>query len=161
VRGTLHFYVDDVRFEGLWQKPYIFNQYLGKITAIAEPNYTQTFDTPKCVRLYQTFQKRWLARYWQTHGFKILADLNVAPEILDIATLGIPSGWASFSTRIYTGIEGWADQQWEKACEIAGHNQPLFVCYGGGKKAKDYALNKGWLWMTEESDRVRGRINGR
>lgn len=162
IKGTLHFYVDDYRFaSALWGKPWMFNEHFGKITSMCEPNYSHSLDTPKAVIIHQTFQKRWLGRYWQQYGFKIIVDLCIVPEWLNIATLGVPNGWSAFSTRIYGDRPNWAHEQFKKACDIAGHNQPLFLCYGGGRTSRAIALENGWMWIADDSDRARGRINGR
>ena len=63
---TVHFYVDDYRFNGIWKNPAkILNS---RIIAAAEPNTSLFYTTPIAYGLHQIYKKRWIARYWQECG---------------------------------------------------------------------------------------------
>lgn len=148
--GTWHFYTADYRFEGLWLRPEgVVNS---GCSAAAEPNFSVEPQTPRAVALWQVFRKRWLGRFWQDHGVRLWVDLNVAPEHADLAFLGVPRGWRSYCTRGSASTEA----EHERAREHAGQ-EPRFVVYGGGRASRELARSRGWVWIPEESDAVRGR----
>ncbi len=150
--GTWHFYVDDYRFNALWQHPEKVVQ-TGCRTAI-EPNFSCYQQTPTALSIWQVYRKRWIARYWQSKGILIFADLNVHRDIQHINIMGIPDGWWAFATRGYT--DRWKDtlREYKIAGEIAGDNvkRLIFLVYGGGKTIKQLCGDNGFIWIPEQED---------
>ena len=103
--ATLHFYVDDYRFNALWKNPAkIFDN---NPAAAVEPNYSLFDTTPLAFGLQFIYQKRWMARYWQENGIRIYVDLNVSSKFFDYNRMGVPDGWNAFATRgALGGLEG-------------------------------------------------------
>ena len=67
--GTIHFYTEDYRFNTVWRFP---DRVLNKGSrCIIEPNYSVYANYPPAVAIYRTYQKRWLARYWQHCGVRV------------------------------------------------------------------------------------------
>lgn len=97
---------------------------------------------PKAVALAYVYQKRWLARYAQTHGIEIWVDLGMEAIHHDIALLGVPKGWKAYATYTYTtgyDLEEWLFPQYDLACANAGTDEILFWVYGGEEKFKNFA----------------------
>jgi hypothetical protein len=151
MRGTWHMYTDDYRFGALVSRPQALLN--SACVATVEPNFSVHAQTPRAEVLHRTYVKRWLARFWQSHGIRILVDLHVAEEHADINLLGVPPGWASFCTR-GGGDVGRLEREHERAAAIAG-GPLLFVVYGGGKATEALCRARGWLWFAEEADEVR------
>lgn len=153
MRGTWGFYVDDVIFEPVWTKPdYIFKSLN---STCVEVNFSVTVDTPAALAVWNTYRKRWLSRYWQENGVKIIVDLGVDSKYAELNLLGVPKGWWAFSTRGYLKEPRWIREQYDRAKEIAeGSGKFLFVVYGGGKTLKeqfpDLARDVVWLCDLEE-----------
>ena len=149
--GTWFFYTEDYRFEALWEDPSgVVNT---KCVAVVEPNFSCYAEMPMAVGLWQIYRKRWLARYWQSFGIQIFADLNVNPKFYELNMLGIPQGWKAWATRGY--VERWDDtvREYEMACERAGTDSILFVVYGGQQSTMPIKCQeRGWLWVMEEMD---------
>ncbi|MBQ7734667.1 MAG: DUF4417 domain-containing protein, partial [Bacteroidales bacterium] len=79
--STLHFYVDDYRFNALWKNPAkIFDI---NPAAAVECNYSLFDTTPLAFGLQFIYQKRWMARYWQENGIRIYVDLNVSSKFFE------------------------------------------------------------------------------
>jgi hypothetical protein len=150
--GTWHFYVDDYRFNALWQHPEKVTQ--TGCRSLVEPNFSVYQQTPQALSIWQVYRKRWLARYWQSKGILIFADLNVNRDYQWINTMGIPNGWTAFSTRGYG--DRWKDtlREHQVAGEIASDNVKhlLFVVYGGGKSVKQLCGDHGFVWIPEQED---------
>lgn len=155
--GTYLFYVDDYRFTGLWKNPQkLINS--GCVTA-SEPNITVTMDTPKAYVITATYCKRWIARYWQEHGIRILVDMNVPTEFEEINFLGVPRGWRSYCTHGYNDRIEALEYEFRSACKHADSPDIFWVVYGGGFPVKEYCQRRNWLYIPERADMLRGRYS--
>lgn len=160
MRGTWHFYTEDWRFRALWTNPTpVTNS--GCINVV-EPNFSIYANMPYACALWQVYRKRWLARYWQSFGLRVLVDLNVPPAYADLNCLGVPAGWDAFCTR---GASEHLDElaaERDRALQIAGKAAGLlFVVYGGGRAVKDWCGQVGVLWVPEDRDVAGGRALAR
>lgn len=154
--GTYHFYTEDSRFEALWTDPsLVLNS--GCITAV-EPNFSCYENMPRAVALHQVYRKRWISRWWQSQGLRVVVDLNVAAPHYDLNLLGVPDGWTAFATRGYTERIDLTDAEYEQACKKAGDRTPLFLVYGGGQQVRAHCLQRGWLWFPEQRDVAKGKF---
>ena len=153
--GTLHFYTEDSRFTAIWQNP---AQVL-KAQAInaVEPNFSVYDQVPRAVALWQTYKKRWLARYWQSQGTRIFVDLNVARPYDDLNLLGVPKGWQAYATRGYQSRLQALDEELLIAKTHAESDSVTFLVYGGGVKVKDWSAENGVTWVPEDMDRAKGK----
>lgn len=156
MNGTWLFYTEDYRYEVLWVDPSpVLNT--GAMAAV-EPNFSAYSNMPPAVALWQIYRKRWIARWWQSQGLRIIVDLNVASNHYELNQLGIPAGWRTFATRGYSSRIDEMHMEFEQAQSIAGEAvTPLFVVYGGGKDVKAECQRSGWLWIPEVVDVRRGR----
>jgi hypothetical protein len=144
-KGTMLFYADDYRFERVLKYP----QGLVAVgaTHAAEPNPSIYDDTPKALALFSIYRKRACARYWQSEGIRIFADLHLSTRHQTINRLGIPSGWRAFATRGHQDRIGDLDSEYDIACEIAG-TTPLMLVYAGGHKAQEWCKRHGGcVWI--------------
>ncbi len=145
--ATIHFYVDDYRFTALWKNP-------AKIldtnaSAIVEPNYSLFDTTPLAFGLQFIYQKRWMAKYWQDHGVRIYADLNVSSKFFDYNRMGIPDGWNAFATRGALGGIQLLNGKYEVAREISGLDCPNMIVYGGGREVHDFCCKHSLLYVHD------------
>jgi hypothetical protein len=146
VGGTIHFYTDDYKFSGLWRRP---DKVLAvRPEAIIEPNFSTDDAMPPAAALWAIFRKRWLSRYWQSRGANIIVDLAVAPRHRSLALLGVPAGWRAYSTTANTAEDWESCIEAEHAIAVQHAGRPvLFVVYGGGRKAEQMAMERGWVWL--------------
>jgi hypothetical protein len=154
--GTWCFYIDDHRFEPLWDKPE--NATRSGAVAIVEPNFSTHQQHARAYVLWQTYRKRWLARYWQSQGLKVFVDLNVWHEFRELNLLGVPRGWKAYANRAHRG-EDHLIADWELACEHAGTDDILYLVYSGGKDVKELAARRGWFWVPDQYDEAKGRYS--
>ena len=161
--GTWHFYTADDKFEGLWRRP---NRVLASNPgAVVEPNYSTTDQTPLAHALWCVFRRRWVARYWQQCGLRVLVDLNVDARLnhdrapggdCPVNLLGVPRGWKGFASRAHAGNPDALLAEWEIAKEWSG-GSPLFLVVGGGHAVKALAKQYGWIWVPEQIQAVKER----
>lgn len=104
-RTILGFYVEDYRFEPLWETPDVYVSKvlnLGISTAIA-PNFSLWYGSPRAMHLWNTYRSRWLARYMQEAGIRVIPDVNWADAAsFEFCTLGIPVGAPVVSLQLQT-----------------------------------------------------------
>jgi Domain of unknown function (DUF4417) len=110
------------------------------------------------VALHQIYRKRWLARYWQQLGVRIVVDLNIAERHYDLALLGVPRGWSWYATRGYVDRLDNAIAEYELACEHADGKTVNFMVYGGGKAVRELCQERGWLWVMEQRDVAKAKV---
>jgi len=146
--GTWHFYVDDYRFSAIWDKADMIPA--TQCISVVEVNYTITDQMPFPVALWKTYQKRWLARYWQSRGVKIIVDLNVARSYRLMNMLGVPRGWKSFATHGYDSRIDDLEAEIDIAVEIAGTENLTFLVYGGGNKVREFCKTVPIVTHVEE-----------
>lgn len=153
--GTWHFYTDDYKFDALFKDPTpVVNS--GCLNA-CEINVSTHPAAPRAMALYGIYMKRWLARYWQSKGVRVLVDMNVEPEFNDLNMLGVPKGWKAYVTRGYSQRPDDIDiilEQYRLACERAGTDEILFWLYGGGQRVKAVAAEHQWVWVQEHLQEV-------
>lgn len=152
--GTWHFYIDDYRFTALWKKPGVLTA--TKCIAAVEVNYSLAENLPYPVALYKIYQKRWLSRYWQSQGIRIIVDLNVSRPFLKLNLLGIPDGWKTYATHGYNDKLDDLEAELQAAIKKAGTDNITFVVYGGGQAVKDYCSDNPIIThITEHRDQVK------
>jgi len=146
--GTWHFYVDDYRFNALWDKAGMIPE--TKCNSVVEINYTITDQMPFPVALYRIYQKRWLARYWQTRGIRIIVDMNVARPFRELNMLGIPRGWKTYATHGYDERIKDLREEIKLAVDRAGTKNITFLVYGGGAKIREFCLSNPIVTHVDE-----------
>lgn len=72
---TVHFFLDDYKFEPLWNKPFKTLQPIINIGSALTPDFSLYTDYPLALQIYNVYRNRWLGRYWQEH------DVDVIPTV--------------------------------------------------------------------------------
>jgi len=152
--GTWHFYTDDYRFTALWNKPEMVPD-TGCLAAV-EVNYTIHENTPYPIALHHIYKKRWLSRYWQSRGIRIIVDLNVSAPFLELNMLGIPDGWTTYATHGYNDRIYELELEYTAAQRKAGKKNITFLVYGGGNQVKDFCMQDPIIThVSEHRDQVK------
>jgi len=151
--GTVGFYTDDYRFDALWKTPDTILS--AGFRAALEPNWSVHDIAPRALAVWQTYRKRWIARYWQENGVRVFVDLNVSEHHADVNLLGVPQGWNAYATRGYTARLDATFREYERAQTLSGIDAPLFVVYGGGRKVAEAARDNGWVHVPEEMNAMK------
>lgn len=152
-QGTWLFYTEDYRFAALWHDPTpVLNS---GCTNVVEANFSLYNDMPVAVALYRIYQKRWLARFWQSQGIRVFVDLNVAEPFVGFNFMGVPYGWQAYCTRGYNFRGDALDREFARATVHAGTQDILFFVYGGGREIQQQCWERGWLWLMEDRTAAR------
>lgn|GEM_PF-995474 len=144
--GSLHFYVDDYRFNAVYEHPERILQH--NPLNIVEPNFSLYAETPIAFGLQAIYKKRWIARAMQERGVRVFVDLNVNEKFYKMNMLGVPEGWRAFATRGYSDRLNSLKYEYMIAQHWAGGKKPIFVIYGGGRACRDFAKANGCIYIN-------------
>lgn len=108
-KTVIAFYTEDNRFERLWtHTPQIIKRFLNKkILGMVSPNFSTYFNMARAIRIYNVYRSRWIARYSQEAGIKVIIDISGAKEDVDFIFDGLPKNKPYFiqAHRKYTKFE--------------------------------------------------------
>ncbi|MFP4496238.1 MAG: DUF4417 domain-containing protein [Halochromatium sp.] len=75
-RDICHFYLDDYRFESTWTRLDIGARHVAGYFATLTPDFSLYPDWPLAAQLWNTYRSRWLGRYWQEGGLRVIPTVN-------------------------------------------------------------------------------------
>lgn len=89
-----HFFLDDYHFERLWNRPTYYLPILKKeYYAILTPDFSVYTDYPYAMNVWNTYRNRWLGKFWQENGIRVIPTIGWADEgSYEYAFLGVPKG---------------------------------------------------------------------
>lgn len=92
-RSARHFFLDDYRFESLWNMPGRYNQRIRECGAVLSPDFSLWVDQPKATQIWNTFRNRWLGVLWQREGVPVIPTVTWAePASYEFCFQGLPKG---------------------------------------------------------------------
>lgn len=88
------FYTDDFRFERIWSESVdtIRTMVPLKPLAACQPDFSLWGNDPLAVQMYNLYRARWISRYWQEAGIKIIPSIahSLFPACFEFVTHGLP-----------------------------------------------------------------------
>lgn len=89
----VHFYLDDYRFECLWNRPKQYLNLLRSFEGVITPDYSVFTYLPEAMQIWNTYRNRALAYWLQSHGVPIIPNVRWGLEnSYDYCFDGIPKG---------------------------------------------------------------------
>ncbi len=88
----VHFFIHDYQFERIWNNPKRYMEKLKDYAAVIAPDFSPYQDTPKAVRIWNTYRKMWCAAYWQENGITVIPLVRGCENDADFCFEGIPEG---------------------------------------------------------------------
>lgn len=158
----VHFFLDDYKFEVMWNDPEPRIERLKKYKAVLTPNYSIYTEMPLSLKVYNTFRSRWCGAYLQSKGIKVIPTVAWGePNTFWFCFDGIEKGSTVAVSTL--GVRK------EKALFLQGYNELIrkvkpqaVICYGepfeemqGKIITIDYAQTNNY---TKEDDRKKGYI---
>lgn len=126
----VHFFLDDYKFEAIWNNPDDRVERLSKYKAVLSPQFSVYTEMPASIQIYQTFRNRWCGAYLQSNGIKVIPSLAWGePDTYWFCFDGIEKGGIVAVSTI--GVRK------EKELFLSGYNEMLrkinpcaIICYG-------------------------------
>lgn len=90
------YYTHDYKFESVWNDPRKFTARMVrfKVRGVVTPSYSPWLGSPVWFQIYQIARSRWLGRYWQEAGLKVIPDIALVnlehDEMLPLLLTGLP-----------------------------------------------------------------------
>ena len=89
--GAVHFFLDDYRFETVWNRPFKALEALRPYTTLLTPDFSLYRDWPLTLQLWNTYRNRWCGRFWQEQGFSVIPTISWSSHAsYDFCFLGVP-----------------------------------------------------------------------
>jgi hypothetical protein len=90
--GAIHFFLDDYRFESVWNHPHkALNALRLYGQVVLSPDFSLYRDWPLAVQLWNTYRNRWCGAKWQAAGLVVVPSLSWSTaESYAFAFAGVP-----------------------------------------------------------------------
>ena len=72
---VVHFFLDDYKFESLWNNPEPRIDKLSVFRAVLSPQFSIYSEMPIAVQIHNTFRSRWCGAYLQSKGVKVVPSV--------------------------------------------------------------------------------------
>lgn len=93
--NTVHFFLDDYKFESVWNTPLKTLSRIQKIGTALTPDFSLYLDYPIALQIFNVYRNRWLGRYWQEHGVAVIPTVSWSDKrSYDFCFRGIPKNSA-------------------------------------------------------------------
>ena len=77
---TIHFFLDDYKFEPLWNKPLKTLPRIRNVGYALSPDFSLFTDYPLIVQMWNVYRSRYLARFWQDNGIRVIPSMSWSNE---------------------------------------------------------------------------------
>lgn len=92
-QSICHFYLYDYMFESVWLAPIRVLSHVSRYWGVLTPDFSMYIDLPMSMQLWSVYRSRWVGRFWQEHGIKVIPTVNWStPKSFTWCFTGIPLG---------------------------------------------------------------------
>jgi hypothetical protein len=89
----MHFFLDDYRFESLWNNPDRHRWVVERAPVLLTPDFSMYVGWPEALIAYQTYRNRWMGALWQSWGLEVIPTVGwVDHRTYDVCFAGLPRG---------------------------------------------------------------------
>ena len=89
--GAVHFFLDDFRFEAVWNRPHGAWRFLRKYRLALTPDFSLYKDYPLAMQMWNVYRSRWCGRFWSEQGLTVIPTVSWSSrESYDFAFAGLP-----------------------------------------------------------------------
>ena len=89
--GFVHFYMDDYKFESVWNHPHAAMKKFKRCGGVITPDFSTYQDMPAALKIYNTYRMRTLGYWLGKNGIQVINHVRWGtPETYKYCFLGIP-----------------------------------------------------------------------
>ena len=89
----LHFYIDDYKFQRIWNYPNRYVDFLKRFDYVIMPDFSLYYNFPQALQIYNKYRNHWLAAYFSVNGVNIVPDISLStPDCFDWSAEAYPQG---------------------------------------------------------------------
>lgn len=170
--GFVHFFLDDYRFEGVWNRPRRSLQYIAPYGATLTPDFSLYPEMPLALQILQVYRNRWCGAFWQQEaGITVVPTVGWSDEdsfafcflgieegsVVALSTVGLQRGASDGERRMFiTGYEEMV-RQIQPSCVLVHGENPGALLAGLSKEARAVPTRQypsHWRSIKEEKLRL-------
>ena len=88
-----HFFMDDYRFERVWNRPERYVKPLRQYAGCIAPDFSMYTDMPYPMQMWNQYRSRMLTQYWQDNGIEVIPSFGWSDwRSLEFCCDGLPQG---------------------------------------------------------------------
>lgn len=97
----VHFYLDDYRFERIWNDPKRYMEVAKKYAGALMPDFSTYVEMPLFMQMWNVYRMRAIAWYWQNNGIDVIPLLTWSDRrSYDFCFSGLPKGGTYTSSNV-------------------------------------------------------------
>lgn len=73
---AVHFFLDDLRFECIWNRPKQTLQTVAAFPFVLTPDFSLYRNMPLAQQIWNTYRNRWCGAFWQVHGLSVIPTVS-------------------------------------------------------------------------------------
>jgi hypothetical protein len=136
---AVHFFLDDHRFDSVWNKPEQSLNVIGPYQTVLSPDFSLYPDWPLVMQIWNTYRSRWCGAYWQSNGLSVIPTISWSNrDSYEFCFLGVPNRSCVAVSTVGVNLKNTN----EYFLFMAGFkemikqiNPPTVICYGPAPKA--------------------------
>lgn len=139
--GAMHFFLDDYRFEVLWNRPWTTLPSPRRMGFALAPDFSVYRDWPIAIQIYNVYRNRWMGRFWQEQGIRVIPTVVWGDQrSYDFCFAGIEKGSVVACSSV--GVRSGEDLDYFAAGyeEMVRRLAPAHIVFYGNKL--DYSLRQ-------------------
>jgi hypothetical protein len=123
-RAAWHFFLDDYRFESVWNHPEEGITRAGLLGWALTPDFSLWPQMPRVMQMWQTYRNRWVGALWEANGIKVIPTVSWSDRAShDFAFLGLPVGGV-----VAVSTVGLVRQRERHPAFLAGYSAMMKAC---------------------------------
>ena len=107
-----HFFIDDYRFERVWERPENYIDILRRYSGVIAPDFSTYTDMPVPMQMWNVYRSRALAHYWQAEGIDVIPNITFSDES---SYEWIFEGLPKYSVLATSSVGVYRNPEWRKA----------------------------------------------
>lgn len=153
----IHCYVDDYRFERIWNRPDQYVNLLKKYECFLSPDFSLYMDMDEPVKIWNVYRSRLIGAYYQSEGVRVIPTLQWAgDETFDYCFKGIEKGGVVSVSTIGVKESEEALEIWRKGMERAIEEiEPSAALLWGGEIDFDFKGTKVVVYDNKVFDKYK------
>lgn len=155
-----HFFIDDYRYERIWNHPERYVEVVKKYAGAIMPNFSTYHIMPLPMQYWNLYRNRALAYYWQQEGVDVIPLLQCGdPRTYDYAFEGLPIGgtYAVMNNGVMQDKENRQFFYEGLMVGVQAVKPDLLVCYGTEVDLSALPCEVVW-YKNDNTARVRANV---
>jgi len=76
IDAAIHFFLDDARFECIWNRPKQALKTLSQYDFVLTPDFSLYRNMSLAEQIWNTYRSRWCGAFWQQHGLQVIPTIS-------------------------------------------------------------------------------------